>query len=250
MAKSKPAHKMAPPFPSAPTRPPAYSFKFMRDPNKHVQTVGFGAEYSALAFIEAIVGENEIRWRDDGAFHIPDIGITVIGDGLEDVMEYSPTEEESAWELPSPYIEDAAAIATGEKRKIASTGGKNKLTEEDTGDPTTKEKRTPRAPKASKDGLTSIARICADISMDPRDARSILRKSSTPKPDAGWAWSPAEAKKIAALLTAGAKDNGGDKTPAPKEKTNEETSERSGKASGKKAPPDKAAAAGKRKSKR
>lgn len=211
--------KLDHPFPSSPSRPPKYHISFSHG-DKLLQSVGFGAAYSARIFIETVVGENEIKWRGDDSFHIEDIGVTVKGTGLEDIMEHDLTKAEEDWELPDPYLGDATAIATGERRKIKAARPSDSAGPDGSGterkkrdDDTPKTERKASKPRASADGLTTLAQICEDIGMEPREARVILRKSDTKKPDAGWAWDPKEAAKVKATLSGKGKDNGGDKTP-------------------------------------
>lgn len=206
--------KLTPPFPSAPSRPPKYSFGFHRG-DKLVRLEAFGAAYSALAYIQAVIGDNEIRWRGDDAFHVEDLGITVKGNGLEEVMEYTPTKAEADFVLPEPYASDAASIASGEtRRKLAPP---KKVSEEEHNESSRKgTKRTPpRAPVP--DGFISLAAICADIGMEPRDARAILRKKAT-KSEHGWAWPTAEAKKIKSMLS-GKDEHDGEKDKAARSKS-------------------------------
>lgn len=214
--------KLDHPFPSSPSRPPKFHISFIHTRgDRLLQSVGFGAIYSARKFIDTVVGESEIKWRGDDAFHVEDLDITVKGTGLEDIMEHDLTKAEEDWELPDPYLGDATSIATGERRKLAPP---KRMSEADAaedhkkqrGDAPAKAERKASKPRASVDGLTTLAQICEDIGMEPREARVILRKSDTKKPDAGWAWDPKEAAKVKATLSGKGKDNGGDKTPTGK----------------------------------
>lgn len=65
--------------------------------------------------------------------------------------------------------------------------------------PPTKRASSP-ARKERPAGLQSIGEIAASINLDPREARSILRSTKTPKPAEGWAWPTAEIESIVKLL--------------------------------------------------
>lgn len=210
------------PFPSSPSRPPKYHISFSHG-EKLLQSVGFGALYSARIYIATAIGKNEIKWRGDDSFFVEDIGLTVKGDGLEDIMEHELSKTEEAWELPDPYLGDATAIATGERRKVRRTAldSEGEDVKEKTKTKEPKEPKASKKPRASADGLTTLSEICAAIGIEPRDARAILRKSNTAKPDAGWAWSAKEATSIKQLLSGKDKDNGGDKTPTAKARTSD-----------------------------
>lgn len=210
------AKQLEPPFPSSPHRPPRYSFQFFRG-DKRVMIQNFFATYAASRYIDAVVGDNEIRWRGEDAFIVPDLGVTIKGDNLETVMEYESKGAEAEWELPEPHATDAKFIATGERRKASPPA---RMSEDDTDRAKQRGDKPKRSgpPRAVPDGMISLAAICEGIGMAPRDARAILRKKAD-KPDHGWAWPAAEANKIKAMLAG--KNNGGDNTPAPKEKNNE-----------------------------
>ncbi len=62
-----------------------------------------------------------------------------------------------------------------------------------------KRKTKTRAQPVSKDGLVTIAEICNELGMNPRDARKILR-NKVEKPDAGWAWPKSEVASIKKML--------------------------------------------------
>lgn len=59
--------------------------------------------------------------------------------------------------------------------------------------------RAKSSPAVTRNGLVSISDICAEIGMNPRDARKILR-NKVEKPDAGWAWPESEVANIKKLL--------------------------------------------------
>lgn len=59
--------------------------------------------------------------------------------------------------------------------------------------------RKPGVPAPSRDGLVTLAEICEELNIEPRDARKTLR-NKVEKPDSGWCWTPDEAKKIKAML--------------------------------------------------
>jgi len=95
-----------------------------------------------------------------------------------DTYKYKPLEAE--WELPDPYPNHIKRMM-GEARS-------NEFK------PVIKKERV------SRDGLISIADICDELQIDPREARAHLRKLNEKKPDAGWAWDEKEAERVKKLL--------------------------------------------------
>lgn len=185
--------KLDPPFPSPPQRPPKYSIYFHQGNSlKYVGT--FAAKYSAKKFLNVVVGDNDIRWNNSNQFTSTEVTVKCEG-YLEDLMEYELKPAEEQWELPEPFASEARYLNTGRHApKVAPSPP-----------PHPNEKVSPpkegtnRRAQVSRDGLIPLATICAEIKVDPREARQILRKSMD-KPTAGWAFSPDEAKKIKGLL--------------------------------------------------
>lgn len=188
------------PFPSAPKVPPKFVIAVTRQ--SHYNTEAFVAMYAAHIFVLAVINEREYKWLNEKELKIDDT--TIKGDELEDIIEYKLKPAEREWELPEPYLSRAHFLATGERHTPAlpanpiltpkQTRAAERVILEG------KSPRAPAAPRADRTGLVSIQDICATLKIEPRIARAALRKLNTPKPDVGWAWSPAEAKKIEALI--------------------------------------------------
>jgi hypothetical protein len=176
--------------------------KFVRR-NNFLGIFGFSAFYAAKKFLQASIGDDEVKWLSPTSFTLPDSGMTVDSEHLEEIIEYEFKSAEEKWEVPQPYASYAHWLLTGEKVKIKppehfeqpNPDASNKNTSARTGP---RKKSEPRA--ARVEGMKSIAELCTEIDMDPREARGILRKSNTPKPDIGWAWDDKGSKAILALL--------------------------------------------------
>jgi hypothetical protein len=206
---------LKPAFPSSPQRPPEHTVYFTRGDIRIV--IPFGATYSAKKFIaSALDDEPEAKWKDEFTLKAGDITIRC-EPGLEHIMEYKLTPQERAWQLPSPYTGYADIIRTGKSHKIPPSPAPSGIQYQKggtlPGDTKTKTKaksstpqeKSSREPRQSRDGLTSIADICATLKIEPRVARAILRKSNTPKPPHGWAWDAKAAASITALIKKGLK---------------------------------------------
>jgi hypothetical protein len=70
-----------------------------------------------------------------------------------------------------------------------------------------KREKKERTPRPSKEGMVTIQQICAELKIEPSDARAALRKGKFEKPGAGWSWKPddPELKKIRDYVKANAK---------------------------------------------
>lgn len=207
------ALKLPEPFPSSPHRPPKITMHFTRA-DKNIATHGFCQPYAARYFFDAIVQKDKFKWRDDDTIIIPSLDNLVINcDKLEDVLDHKLGPKEREWELPEPYTSYAQSIRTGERVLISPkrshrADGEQKspsfaFAEAGRDQRKRSLRQSQQRARASRDGLTSLADICAELKLDPREARQTLRKSNTPKPDAGWAWPDKEIPGIKKLLKGG-----------------------------------------------
>jgi len=181
------------PFPSSPSRPPKFSIYCryphnapMGEARRFVWT--FSAAYAARHFIDRIIGEDKFKWKRRNIIQTArgvEIRVLDEDDGLETVMEYEMTRAEEAWQIPEPRCRELETFL----RPL--------------GDEARTEPHAARttAPRASRDGLVSMAQICARVGIEPRDGRAALRRARIDKPDAGWAWAADEAVKIEKLLS-------------------------------------------------
>lgn len=194
---------LKPAFPSSPQRPPVLELKFAREGNL-VASLTFAAYYPAYILLKEFIDGHDRVWVSDDAIET-DEGI-LISTGqheLDRLLTRKYTAEELAWELPSNYKRLVAQI-----KGISFKQQSNDDTPDDPVPPQTKPKGDKPKPKSkpvrSGDAIT-IAQLAEELGILPRDARAILRKSNTPKPDAGWEWEPTQAETIRELLKKGKK---------------------------------------------
>lgn len=177
-------------FPSAPKVPPKYVVAVTRQQNYN--TEAFVALYAAHVFVLAVINDRPFKWLNSNEIKIDDTLIKC-EQGLEDIIEHKLTASEREWELPEPYASRAHFLATGERHAVVMPAQADVKAQRASN-------RAVGLKRQDREGMTTIQDICASLKVEPRIARGILRKTSTPKPDAGWAWSAAEAKKIEALI--------------------------------------------------
>jgi hypothetical protein len=155
------------------------------------------ATYAAKKTIEYILRGDEFKWTAvDQITTAGELVITAVGmsgrTALEAIMEYEYRRGEDDWQLSDSDCRKFDYFLAAERQEAA--------------EPTAvTEKRAPRekverAPKPSRDGLVSVGDIAAELDIEPREARGILRSLKLPKPDVGWAWPAAEAAQVKAQI--------------------------------------------------
>ena len=183
---------LLPAFPAAPTRTGAFVLYIKRE-GKFISAQVFAAAYAAQKFVDLLVADDDITLQTDTLIKAG--MITIKCDRLAEVMDHTLTSQEEAWELPTPYPQTAERLRSGEVYEPP---------EPTTHDEPTAPRQSPRKerkPRVSRDDLVGIAQIAEEMSMTSREARSILRKSDLPKPEAGWAWAEGlEVDQVKAVL--------------------------------------------------
>ena len=180
-------------YPSAPARPPTINMwvKFGEDFG-HLQIHTFCARWAALKSLQVVLKDREYSEPDDMGWyetHDSEVRFKLTGD-VEGLLDESI---ETDWMPPQPHLND-----------LLRAGGEQ-IIKHDTSGPDVekpnrvKKVRKPGVPAPSRDGLVTLAEICEELRIEPRDARKTLR-NKVEKPDAGWAWSAAEAANVKAIL--------------------------------------------------
>ncbi len=168
----------------------------------NIMVVGFAATYAARKFLDILLADDElaktrgVTGNEDTIIATPS-AIAVRCDLIDEILDYEYSALEEQWELADVGGPDTSTAAM---RFRSSSGEAYQPREEGE-----KPKRIPKekkesAPKASRDGLISIAQIAADLKIEPREARGILRSQKIAKPDVGWAWSKNEVDNIKKIL--------------------------------------------------
>lgn len=201
------------PFPSSPTRSPKYVVRFENKTSGLFYITNFCELYAAKYPTALVLDEREWVWKNEKTIQCTD-GMIVHSDDLEQIVEYKLTTKERQWVPPSPYYGEWHNIASGkpihEKRQQRSQAPENaeapvtakkprRASSDDPGEPQQAKQRE-RTARPAKDGLTSIATIAEQLDKDPKQCRIALRKSNTPKPDAGWAWPKDELESVKAII--------------------------------------------------
>lgn len=155
----------------------------------------FHATYAAKEFIDTLLQGSPFKWINAQTI-LSNNGFKIKAEyhcSLEEVIEYTPKGKEQDFEFPVPYNGMFSRFA---RIALAPEGHVEAPTRQ-------KEPKKERAPSEPRpDGLISLADIVAELGIEPRDARQILRKSDLEKPSYGWAWPSSEVDRIKKLLKA------------------------------------------------
>lgn len=130
----------------------------------------FYAPFAAQAFLDLLIGEDEIKWKADDRIKTSS-GVIIRGEQLKEIYKYHPTTKEDDWELPQKFYDYATYIRSDEEYKPELT--------------------MDRRERHSRKGMVLIHTIAEEFKLEPRDARGILRRHMK-KPAHGWAWRTSE----------------------------------------------------------
>lgn len=200
---------LADPYPSSPTRCPLYNIYTKPTGEARIKSVQvFAATYSAKKFLDALINDTEFEWIDDNKIRTGS-GLDIKSDQIHELLAHEYSKPELEWQLHGQYRDCAHRLLYGKALPQAERDWEP--TEQAVPAPTpaskqskpTKTKKSKSARVASREGLVTIAKIAKELDMTPREARGILRKTKTPKPDAGWAWSAKDAKAITKIIKKG-----------------------------------------------
>lgn len=190
---------LKPPYGAAPYRPNKHFMYLKKDDN--ILNIGFGADYSAKKFLNLLIGKDEVHktrgitGKEDTL--VTSSGVIIRCETIDEILNHEFTKAEEEWELPdSGNMGTSTQALAFRSSTIKSDDGPVKVLSE----PKVRAEKVERKPKPSKEGLVSIAEIAAEIKMDARDARAILRQQKVVKPEVGWYWNKREVDKIKTLL--------------------------------------------------
>ena len=175
---------LPPAYPAAPTRPSKYGFYCTHEESGRFAFHNFYSLYAAKHFLDLVAPE--FTWVAPDTILTP-TGLKIRAEryfSLERVVEHDFTALEREWVIPEPY--------RTQYLKLLDTS------------PVEAPPEPQRAPKSSQPSTSSmipLADIASELSIDPREARKILRTTNTPKPDHGWAFTPEQIPHIKEILT-------------------------------------------------
>lgn len=180
-------------YPSSPARPPTINLwiKFGEDFG-HLQIHTFCARWAALKSLQVALKDREYGEPDDMGWYETDDGemrFKLTGD-VQDLLD---EQLETDWMPPQPHLNDLLRAGGEQTIKHDTSGGDEEKPNR------VRKVRKPGVPPPSREGLVTLAEICEELKIEPRDARKTLR-NKVEKPDAGWAWPADEAAKVKAIL--------------------------------------------------
>lgn len=161
---------LEPPWPSAPRRNARYVIYCFNHLNGRRYIVNSYACYAIKKVVDMLMDGQEYERSPLNKHTICFGEIDIKSEQIDEILAYEYTAAEEAFELPVPYPNDIARFLHGvvatSKAPVAATKG-------------------PRQ-KVDRTGKTSIQDLCAEVGVEPRDARAALRKAKIEKPAGGW----------------------------------------------------------------
>lgn len=174
------------PLPSAPKKLPNYCIYYDRTPTlPHWLCQPLRFLWAARRWVEELVQDEDFELIDSRTL-VTTSGITVQCEELQEILDYQPTPIEAAYDFPFPYSGYLKDFRHPTKLYVS--------------EPVPKERRRKLARARKTPGMITIGQLAAELSIEPKEARSALRKAKVVKPECGWAWTPPDAEKIRELL--------------------------------------------------
>lgn len=187
---------------SSPTRPPTHDIRI--ECQGRLLITNYCHVFAAKKAFEEAIGDEDYKWVDHRTV-VTDRGVKVQSNQLEEIVEYEYSKVEHEWDYPDEK-KRAVRLVTHGKPSQEEREERNKRLGIDNSAPVKapREKRESK-PRASREGLTSVADIAGELDIEASEARAILRKAKVEKPAAGWAGDEAWAKRIREILKKGKK---------------------------------------------
>jgi hypothetical protein len=173
----------------------------------------FARPFSAKKFLDLVIADSDTAWLNDNTLAINKGWLHISTDPqsthtLEQLMEYEYKKTEKEWQHDAVWTEYAERIRSFHigrhpdvNNSIRAANGLPKASDEEVvakgvrKEPAEPAKRAApeRKSKPSHEGVTTLQAICASLKIEPKEARTALRKANVAKPDGGWQWSDAQA---------------------------------------------------------
>lgn len=197
------------PQPASPNHPPEVNFYFARligDTPQEMRVVNFATKWQAGVYLRSFLEDGELLECEDvhrrsnirylvvterDAQGLPMKGkkfmASIVGATYAEVMEASKdrTDVQLPWE-----VDNWRRMARGEKSRgyQAWCAGREDLEPKVEGAPRERVARAAGTPRASREGLITLANLCKEEGVEASDVRAALRKKKVEKPAAGWAF--------------------------------------------------------------
>ncbi len=181
------------PYPSSPSRPPTINIyiKWGADFG-HMCVFCLCQRWAAKISLDVAINDRDYEGPDDLGWYTTEDGgmMFKLGGDVHGLLNEDHSENE--WRPVQPELNDL--LRAGGREAIL-----NKAEEPENKTRVPKKNQPRGAVKASRAGLTTLAELCAEIGIEPRDARKKLR-GKVDKPDAGWCWPDDEVDAVRSAL--------------------------------------------------
>jgi hypothetical protein len=179
------------PYPASPSRQPKCCLYITHAETNRRWVCPWGALFAAKKIIDHIA--QPVRQIDHNNCVVGDFQIR--SNELNDILEHEYSTEERSWELPLAEQKKLLQLA-GKKPEPNAFAKDNPIQHP-------KAKPEVKKPEVKKpDGLTSLADICAELKIEPKQARIKLRAAKEPNTHGNWSFSAADIDRIKKIIGA------------------------------------------------
>lgn len=200
MARSAPTPKTTDgldrPFPQSHTTPAKHVIYATRPGEvDRGMAILFSADYAAAHFVATLIGSSTFEWEETPTWQkMPQLltsnGVRIRSDHLDRLVAYEFNETERQWSLPDEYSRMARAF-----RFALIARPEAESDDEPEGDVDRPASKEPKV-KIDRSTKVSIQAIAEELTMTPKEARTILRKLNVQKPEGGWLFDPTEVEPL------------------------------------------------------
>jgi len=174
---------------SSPSIKPRYHLYFtINTPSEtrfltHAFRTAYAANYWLTSILTACTDSTTQSWKDNKTLILTheDTTLTIKGEQLEDLIEYTPTQKESQWTPNHPDSSQVDRLCRFWQHKPAPT-----YTPKPTPAPKPKSQNRHKSQKEAPEGSITVAILAAQHNLPANKARQILRKNNIKKPAGGW----------------------------------------------------------------
>jgi hypothetical protein len=151
----------------------------------------FSADYAAAHFVATLIGSSTFEWEETPTWQkMPQLltssNVRLRSDHLDQLVAYEFTETERQWSLPEGYSRMARSF-----RFVIIARPETENDDEPEGNVDRPASKEPKV-KIDRSAKVSIQAIAEELTMTPKEARTILRKLNVQKPEGGWLFDPTE----------------------------------------------------------
>lgn len=192
---------------------------YRKDDNLRMLVLKFLSTYAARFMVDKLIGQDKYKtglFMDRDTMLTTEAGITIraAGNQILEILHYELNDRERAWEDTNV----SRAIAQFKYGKAPDDNPGTRHANDDSPERETihvavtkrrdrivRQPKEPKQPKADTSGHISANDIAAELGVEGREVRGVLRSLKLTKPSHGWSWPKGEAEAIKKQIVEGLK---------------------------------------------